>query len=232
MNVSTLEHYTPKITLLLREGCSGKTVKDIQAFLQQQDFYSGVLDGIYGAKTAAAITSFQRSHNLTDDGVVDAKTWVALLDAYTHASQRIRKSEDVLAAYDPNTALTLFYGVQGAAVQAIQIFLNEQNYYTGNIDGIYGSSTRAAVLAFQYSHADLDAHGNVDQKTWQALVDLATPQKQLTCVSGANSSQKIHSLRRKVAERNRRSTQPSTSVQPVSVQPVSVQIDYLHSCPA
>ena len=35
-------------------------------------------DGIFGVKTEAAVIAFQKSHNLTPDGIVGAKTWAAL----------------------------------------------------------------------------------------------------------------------------------------------------------
>ena len=59
-------------------------------------------------------------------------------------------------------------GAQGQMVADLQIRLQELGYYTGKIDGDYGSGTKAAVLAFQQVN-NLDADGIAGQKTLTAL---------------------------------------------------------------
>lgn len=44
------------------------------------------LTGYFGTQTKAAVTAFQRQHDLTPDGVVGAETWDALLRAYDDAT--------------------------------------------------------------------------------------------------------------------------------------------------
>jgi N-acetylmuramoyl-L-alanine amidase len=59
-------------------------------------------------------------------------------------------------------------GSQGAEVKSIQTKLNEQNYYKGKIDGIYGSQTKDAVKRFQ-TVKGLTPDGIAGPKTLNAL---------------------------------------------------------------
>ncbi len=59
-------------------------------------------------------------------------------------------------------------GSSGNEVIQIQEKLTELGYYSGKTDGIYGSKTKNAVIAFQRDN-NLTADGIVGQKTLQAL---------------------------------------------------------------
>ncbi len=63
---------------VIRQGSSGATVKKIQQKLKNWGYYKGSVDGVYGAKTTAAVKYFQRKNGLTADGIVGAKTLAAL----------------------------------------------------------------------------------------------------------------------------------------------------------
>jgi peptidoglycan hydrolase-like protein with peptidoglycan-binding domain len=56
----------------LRRPMTGDLVKVLQAKLQLNP------DGIFGAKTEAAVREFQREHNLVPDGIFGPKSWAAL----------------------------------------------------------------------------------------------------------------------------------------------------------
>ena len=59
-------------------------------------------------------------------------------------------------------------GSTGQEVSDIQSVLKQKGYYTGAIDGIYGTATRNAVIAFQKDNG-LSADGVVGSKTLTAL---------------------------------------------------------------
>lgn len=65
-------------TVVLKSGSTGAQVRTLQTKLKNWGYYSGAIDGIYGAGTKAAVIKFQKKNGLTADGVVGAKTAAAL----------------------------------------------------------------------------------------------------------------------------------------------------------
>ena len=57
---------------------SKSDIKLIQQKLKNWGYYTGSVDGIYGAKTKAAVKYFQRRNGLTVDGIVGNKTLKAM----------------------------------------------------------------------------------------------------------------------------------------------------------
>lgn len=67
--------YTQRNALPFKKGSSGDYVKMIQRKLSIND------DGKFGSITQSKVIAFQKSANLTPDGVVGAKTWKAMFGA-------------------------------------------------------------------------------------------------------------------------------------------------------
>ena len=65
-------------TAILRQGSSGSEVKEMQQKLKRWGYYTGSVDGVYGAATKKAVIAFQKKNGLTADGVVGAATYKAL----------------------------------------------------------------------------------------------------------------------------------------------------------
>ena len=61
-----------------QQGNRGTTVKTIQRKLKNWGYYTGEVDGIFGAKTKEAVKYFQRKNGLTVDGIVGNQTLKAL----------------------------------------------------------------------------------------------------------------------------------------------------------
>lgn len=75
----------------------------------------------------------------------------------------------LLAALIPAVeAVTYKKGSSGAVVSQIQTKLKNWGYYTGDVDGVYGSATERAVRAFQRKN-DLTADGKAGAQTLEAL---------------------------------------------------------------
>lgn len=75
------------------------------------------------------------------------------------------------AAVAPDMPL-LRYGSRGEAVKTLQEKLNAKGYNSGNVDGIFGTKTRAAVISFQKA-TGLGVDGIVGKLTWAKLYDAA-----------------------------------------------------------
>ena len=65
---------------------------------------------------------------------------------------------------------TLRKGDSGEDVRELQETLNDLCYNCGNADGVFGTKTKNAVVAFQ-TDAGLDPDGIVGRKTWTALAE-------------------------------------------------------------
>jgi N-acetylmuramoyl-L-alanine amidase len=59
-------------------GSSGSAVREVQQRLSNWGYYTGPIDGIYGATTYKAVLDFQRKNGLPVDGVCGAGTFNAL----------------------------------------------------------------------------------------------------------------------------------------------------------
>lgn len=69
----------PEITRpTLKTGSKGEAVKALQTFLNLKGYPCGVADGIFGAKTKAAVIEWQKDHGLTPDGICGKLTWATL----------------------------------------------------------------------------------------------------------------------------------------------------------
>ena len=145
----------PDMPMLYR-GCTGDAVKTLQEKLNAKGFHSGNVDGIFGAKTYAAVTAFQKANSLGVDGIVGKLTWAKLYDATP------------VNVTPVTTQPMLRTGSRGDAVRKLQELLNAKGYTCGSVDGIFGSKTYAAVLAFQKANG-LGADGIVGPLTWAKL---------------------------------------------------------------
>lgn len=63
-----------KILALSKRGSTGTEVTNIQTRLIKWGYLSGTADGIYGAKTEAAVKKFQKNNGLTADGIAGSAT--------------------------------------------------------------------------------------------------------------------------------------------------------------
>jgi peptidoglycan hydrolase-like protein with peptidoglycan-binding domain len=138
---------------LVRKGDQQHPVQTLQHLLRARG-QTLTVDGIFGAKTDAAVRAFQQQKALAVDGIVGPNTWSALI-------------------------LTVRQGSQGDAVRGVQEEFQFRNL-SGDpskglqIDGIFGPKTDAAVRGFQDAlHQDIPSvtvDGIVGPVTWRALV--------------------------------------------------------------
>ena len=102
-----LDGSTPSDLPTLRRGSRGEYVTLLQTKLIQLGYDVGGTgaDGVYGAKTEAAVKAFQKDHGLVADGICGAKTWNALATGkgtrFTVILQHLSKTvaEDLVTKY-------------------------------------------------------------------------------------------------------------------------------------
>lgn len=165
---------------VLREGSTGVGVSIVQFYLSTVNlFYSTVpavdIDGVYGPATTAAVKAFQRQFNLTQDGIVGKKTWDKLYKIYLELVVQLPGSTVSCPTY-PGAPLRV--GSFGRDVSTLQAWLSYiADYYPSvpkvTSDGIFGQSTRSAVVAFQRTFG-LNDDGIVGRATWNALCEVST----------------------------------------------------------
>ncbi len=68
-------------TATLKVGSTGSAVRSVQEQLIMRGYLDDNADGVYGAKTKAAVVAFQKDQNLTADGICGAATQNALAGA-------------------------------------------------------------------------------------------------------------------------------------------------------
>lgn len=167
----------------LRRGSTGPNVVVVQASLNRisQNYPAipkvPVVDGIYGERTENSIRAFQQIFGLTPDGIVGPATWYQLVRLYTAVTQlsELRSQGQRFYAINWSPPTVLQIGSTGDKVRQLQYMLSILSSYISSIpplavDGIYGTATRAAVLAFQRRY-QLPETGTVGQNTWDTLYD-------------------------------------------------------------
>ena len=159
---------------VLKQGSTGSEVEQVQFWLSTLAQYessipSVTVDGVYGSGTAAAVRAFQRLYGLTVDGIVGLTTWTELYDQF----RSIQSDNGTPNAY-PGTALR--QGSSGQNVRLVQFWLKiARTVYSSlnnvTVDGVFGSSTAAAVRRFQ-TYFGLTSDGVVGRTTWNKLYEV------------------------------------------------------------
>lgn len=118
----------------------------------------------------------------------------------------------LLVTIDPNntpspTPLVLKSGVKGDAVTRLQQRLKELGYYTGDVDGQYGSGTAEAVTLFQAQHG-LSADGIAGEATLglvyaeaaQTYIPTPTPEPAASLVKKGDSGEAVSAMQERLKE--------------------------------
>ena len=167
----------------LRRGTSGPSVVTIQVELNRiSQSYPAIpkvpaVDGIFGARTEAAVRKFQEVFNLQVDGIVGKATWYALVRYYIAVTRMAELRSQGQKFYQNSWALAdpIEQGDRGIKVEHLQYMLRVLSEYIPEIpaiaiDGIFGPATRNAVIAAQ-QRFQLPQTGIVNFETWDEIYD-------------------------------------------------------------
>lgn len=167
----------------LRRGSTGPDVVAIQVSLNRiAQNYPAIpkipaVDGIFGSRTEATVTAFQRIFGLNPDGIVGPATWYEIVRLYAGVNSlselRSQGQRFYANSWSPPNGLNV--GDTGEKVQLLQYMLSVLSTFIPsippvNVDGIFGQNTRAAVLAAQRRFG-LPETGSVGAQTWDEIYD-------------------------------------------------------------
>jgi peptidoglycan hydrolase-like protein with peptidoglycan-binding domain len=65
---------------LLRIGSNGVIVTRVQHVLKDASYYTGAIDGIFGAQMDQAVKAMQKKRGLPPDGAIGDRTWAVLVE--------------------------------------------------------------------------------------------------------------------------------------------------------
>ena len=145
--------------MLLRRGSRGSSVTSLQSSLNAALSPSPRLtaDGIFGAKTEAAVRQFQQQARIGVDGIAGPVT-------------QARLARQSSPAATPAGQGNLRLGSRGDQVRQLQRDLNSRSPHGPRLstDGVFGSRTQQAVMNFQ-RHNRLTVDGIAGPQTRAAL---------------------------------------------------------------
>ena len=118
----------------VQQNQSKAQVETLQQRLKQLGYYKGQINGSFNAETKDAVIRFQRKQGLVADGIPGVNTLSAL--------ENLTRRE---------------------SIKALQVRLQQNNFYTGPIDGILSEQTQAAIGKAQNAYG-LSANDVINQR--------------------------------------------------------------------
>ena len=183
VNNAPMQGYTSSYPGILRRGTTGPSVVTAQVMLNRiSQSYPAIpkipsVDGIFGARTEAAVRKFQEVFDLTVDGIIGRSTWYALVRYYIAVTRMAELRSQGQKFYNNAWATTdpIEQGDRGIKVEHLQYMLSVLSEYIPEIpnvaiDGIFGPATRNAVVAAQRRFG-LPQTGIVNFQTWDEIYD-------------------------------------------------------------
>ena len=147
----------------LSYGMNGEEVKQLQRALRETYYYTGTIDGIFGAAVTKAVKAFQSSAGLNADGKAGPRT----LDALYNRTAKIFNGGIPVRE--------LRQGDRGWDVYVLQMKLANLNYtLTYATPGYYDSVTVAAIKAFQKANGlkeDGKANATLRRYLWPTTIN-------------------------------------------------------------
>ncbi len=169
--------------IIIELGDSGEDVRIIQRQLNRiAANYPSIpkipeTNGIFDEATRRAVQQFQRIFNLTPDGRVGKATWYRIKQIYNGVKSLSELYSEGITITEAQRLFrnVLQLGDSGTDVSTLQYYLDFLGFFYDTlpdirIDGIFGSETQNAVLAFQRQF-DLPQDGIVGRQTWYRLQD-------------------------------------------------------------
>ena len=155
----------------IRYRDKGENVTALQTALAQLGYYEKDIDGVFGTGTLKAVKAFQKDQYMKVDGLAGWATQ-AKLTSLTGVVFQETEEDKVEMPEKPATIFagdyrTMQFGTAGDRVRILQRALLALGFNV-TVDGSYGSTTHAAVKAFQ-KVVGLTQDGKAGKKTLTKL---------------------------------------------------------------
>lgn len=158
------------------ESFVGQPIRSLQTMLRviaQADprYQTLIPDGIYGPRTLAAVSDFQRKHGLPVTGVTDQATWEAIVAVYTPAQVELDQAQPLNIVLNPHQVLRR--GSRHPHVYLVQAMLTVlsdvyKSVARPSLSGVLDGATADSLATFQYL-SGLPMTGELDKHSWRHL---------------------------------------------------------------
>ncbi|MGN1020217.1 MAG: peptidoglycan-binding protein [Aristaeellaceae bacterium] len=162
----------PVSGVTIRLNDQGDLVGTVQTRLQELGYYTGEITCVYDKTTQTAVKNFQKKNGLTVDGICGVNTQSKLLGGFALSANATPTPTPSPTPTPAPTfqvpSATVRQGDTGDNVKLVQQRLKDLGYYTGTVDGKFGSGSVAALKTFQTKHG-LTADGVAGSDTYDRL---------------------------------------------------------------
>lgn len=135
----TWESLTSRSTSVVRLNVNGLVSEALQRQLKNSYGYNLVIDGQFGGGTDSKVKSFQKSVNLSADGVVGRNTWFHIISGDT---ARIRHSSAMTQLSNAGITVTSSSGAAGVFADRVEAKTSLEQIRQQSISGLIGFKNR------------------------------------------------------------------------------------------
>ena len=150
-DTTTFMYLDPKMKGGLARRGKREQVKELQEWLNDNNYDAGPVDGIYGSKTAMAVKKFQKDAGLTPDGDAGRKTILAMMGWNGKKSVQPNKLSAMVASpkRDPETIEKPLATSFNKEKEILNIIAKPES--SGNYDAVYPGKRRPQILTMTLS---------------------------------------------------------------------------------
>ena len=170
---TTFMYLDPKMKGGLARRGRREQVKELQEWLNDNNYNAGPVDGIYGSKTAMAVKKFQKDAGLKPDGDAGRKTILAMMGWNGKKSVQPNKLSAMVASpkRDPETIEKPLATSFNKEKEILDIIAKPES--SGHYDAVYPGKRRPQIISmtlselFQDMRKRIKSHGGSPSGRYQ-----------------------------------------------------------------
>jgi len=172
-DTTTFIYLDPKMKGGLARRGRREQVKELQEWLNDNNYNAGPVDGIYGSKTAMAVKKFQKDAGLKPDGDAGRKTILAMMGWNGKKSVQPNKLSAMVASpkRDPETIEKPLATSFNKEKEILDIIAKPES--SGHYDAVYPGKRRPQIISmtlselFQDMRKRIKSHGGSPSGRYQ-----------------------------------------------------------------